>query len=124
MALSISNKLFAPWTILVLLCCFALQLVFIQEFGFVMGAMYSAFLQNLLMSILFLNMFILRGNMEGQCLLLAFAKWIGTLAPTITMGIMTYNPVVLICGIFCTIFDVIYIVLPLRNRRSIVVKTA
>jgi hypothetical protein len=116
-----SKKLFVPWTILVLVCCFAIQVVFIKEFGFVMAAQYSAFLQNLLMSILFLGMFAKRGSLEGQSVLLACAKWIGTLAPTILMGIMTYNPVVLICGIFCTIFDVIYIVLLVRCKKMIAV---
>ncbi|WP_339244438.1 hypothetical protein [Paenibacillus sp. FSL F4-0243] len=116
---ALSKKLFAPWLLLVLVCCFALQLVFIEEFGFVMGAQYSAFLQNLLMSIMFIGMFVKRGSMEGQSLLLAYAKWIGTLAPTILMGVINYNPLVLVCGIFCTIFDVIYIVLLTRTRKNI-----
>lgn len=93
----ISNKLFVLWSVLGLICCFALQLVFIQEFGFVMAAQYSAFLQNLLMSVLFISLYVKRGSMEGQSVLLAVAKWIGTLAPTILMGIMTFNGVVLVC---------------------------
>ena len=56
-----------------------------------MGAKYSAFLQNLLMSVMFINMYIRRGTMEGQSLLLAYAKWIGTLAPTIIFGILDYK---------------------------------
>lgn len=114
---SIDPALFLPWSILGLICCFALQLVFISEFGFVMAAQYAAFLQNLLMSILFLALYAKRGNMEGQSILLAAAKWIGTLAPTILMGVMTYNAVVLVCGIFCSIFDLIYIAL-LTGERS------
>jgi len=110
----ISGKFFAPWSVLGLICCFALQLVFIREFGFVMAAQYSAFLQNLLMSVLFIAMYVKRGGMEGQSVLLAVAKWIGTLAPTILMGIMTFNVVVLVCGMFCTVFDLIYIGLLLK----------
>lgn len=113
----ISSKLFVPWSVLGLICCFALQLVFIQEFGFVMAAQYSAFLQNLLMSVLFISLYVKRGSMEGQSVLLAVAKWIGTLAPTILMGIMTFNGVVLVCGIFCTMFDLIYIGLLLKARN-------
>lgn len=71
------------------------------------------------MSIMFIGMFVKRGSMEGQSLLLAYAKWIGTLAPTILMGVINYNPLVLVCGIFCTIFDVIYIVLLTRTRKNI-----
>lgn len=115
---SISRKLFAPWTLLVLICCFALQIAFIVEFGFTMAAQYSAFLQNLLMSVLFIKLFVKRGGDAGQSLLLATAKWIGTLAPTILMGVITYNPVVLVCGIFCTVFDLIYIALLWSCRKK------
>lgn len=116
---TIDRKWFLPWSILGLVCCFALQIVFIREFGFVMAAQYSAFLQNLLMSILFIALYAKRGTLEGQSVLLAVAKWIGTLAPTILMGIMTYDIVVLVCGIFCTVFDVIYIVMLLKaGKRS------
>ncbi len=74
-----------------------------------MASQYSAFLQNLLMSVLFIALFLKRDSMEGTSLTLAAAKWIGTLAPTILMGVITYNSVVLACGIFCSVFDLIYI---------------
>lgn len=44
-------------------------------------------------------------------MLLAVAKWIGTLAPTITMGMMETNYVVLACGLLCSVYDVMYIIL-------------
>lgn len=100
---------FLPWSILSLVCCFALQIVFIVQFGGVRAAEYSAFLQNLLMSILFIDLFWSRKCMSGQSLTLAIAKWLGTLAPTILMGWISYNPYVLVCGFCCTIFDLIYI---------------
>lgn len=112
------KKFFFPWSILGLICCFALQIVFIAEFGFVMAAQYSAFLQNLLMSVLFIQMFIKRKGTKGQSIMLAVAKWIGTLAPTILMGVITYNAVVLVCGIFCSVFDLIYIYLVLSENKT------
>lgn len=112
----LNKNFFIPWTLLVLVCCFALQIVFIVEFGFTMAAQYSAFLQNLIMSVLFIRLFVKRKGDAGQSILLAVAKWIGTLAPTILMGVITYNPVVLICGIFCTVFDLIYIALLIAYR--------
>lgn len=115
---AIDGKYFIPWSILGLICCFSLQIVFVLEFGFIMAAQYAAFLQNLLMSVLFISMYIKRGSMEGQSLLLAVAKWIGTLAPTVLFGILTYNPVILVCGIFCTVFDLIYIVLLMKENRK------
>ena len=113
----ISGKLFVPWSLLVILCSALLQLVFIKEFGFVLAAKYSAFLQNLLMSVLFIHLFISRKNMEGQSLLLAIAKWIGTLAPTILMGVIEFNIVVLTAGLFCSVFDIIYIILLIKERK-------
>lgn len=72
-----SPKLFAPWSVLILICCSALQIVFIEEFGFVMAAQNSAFLQNLLMSVMFISMFVRRGDMEGQSLLLGIFQKLG-----------------------------------------------
>ncbi len=114
----IDGKFFVPYSLLILICSAALQIVFIVEFGFVMAAEYSAFLQNLLMSVLFISLFLKRNSMEDTSLTLAFAKWIGTLAPTILMGVITFDPVVLTCGIFSTVFDLIYIALLLRHKHS------
>lgn len=49
---------------------------------------------------------------------LAVAKWIGTLAPTILFGWISYNPYVLVFGIFCSVFDLIYIGLILNHPRK------
>lgn len=114
----VNSCFFIPYSLLVLICSSALQFAFIQEFGFVMAAQYSAFLQNLLMSVLFINLFLKRKSMKGTSLLLAFAKWVGTLAPTILMGIITFNPVVFICGLFCSVFDLIYIALLIHYRKE------
>ena len=111
------SRLFAPWFVFVLVASFTLQWVFVAEFGPVMAAQYSAFLQNLLMSALFLALLARRGSSKGQSLLLACAKWIGTLAPTILMGVVVFNPVVLACGVFCSILDIGYIFL-LAKRIS------
>lgn len=113
----IEKKQFFSGSILGLICCFSLQIVFIVEFGFIMAAQYAAFLQNLLMSVLFVSMFRKRRSMQGQSVLLAVAKWIGTLAPTVLMGIINYNAMVLVCGIFCSVFDIIYIYLLLSKRN-------
>jgi hypothetical protein len=102
---------FIAWTVLVLAASFVLQLLFLNEFGSRMGGAYSAFLQNLLMSILFINMFVTRRGPAGQSLLIAVAKWIGTLAPTIAFGVLGHSIFFLVCGGLCAIFDLIYIVL-------------
>lgn len=112
------QNLFILWTILGLICCFALQIVFIVQFGGVAASEYSAFAQNLLMSVLFIELYWNRGSLKGQSLLLAVAKWVGTLAPTILFGWITYNPYILVFGAFCSVFDLIYIGLILNRRKK------
>lgn len=104
---------FYAWSLIGITAMFLVQMAFIAEFGTAghLSAQYAAFIQNLIMSIAFINMLHKRNSSEGQSMLLAVAKWIGTLAPTITMGIMTTNYVVLVCGLLCTVYDVMYIIL-------------
>ncbi len=107
---------FYVWGILVLVVTFIVQYAFILEFEPLgAAATYSAYLQNLLMSVLFIAMLVQRGNSEGQTMLIAVSKFIGSLAPTILFGVLGIGPVtepntfVLIIGIFMALFDIIYI---------------
>jgi hypothetical protein len=99
---------FIPWSILIFAMSFALQYSFLIEFGD-SAPKYSAFLQNLIMSILFISMLIGRKSTLGQNQIIAVCKWLGTLAPTILIGAMEGNQLVLVLGIFCSVFDLIYI---------------
>lgn len=87
----------------------AVQLLFIDEFGWDDGSGYAAFLQNLLMSGLFIAMFVARRGARGQTLLIAVSKWVGTLAPTIAFGAIEHNTFVLGVGLLCSVFDLAYI---------------
>jgi hypothetical protein len=40
---------------------------------------------------------------------IAVAKWLGTLAPTILIGVLGNLPFILWIGILCSVFDLIYI---------------
>ena len=106
---------FVPWSVLGLVTGFWIQYAFVREFGAFAGGAYAAFLQNLLMSVLFIAMLVGRGNTDGQSLTIAVSKWIGTLAPTITIGaigVRTFNGpnyFILVVGILCSVFDLIYI---------------
>lgn len=105
---------------------FALEYAFMREFGIFRGGAYSAFLQNLIMSILFVQMLVSRGSREGQSLLLAVSKWIGTLAPTIQFGIFNNlglqqgHILIIVAGCFCCVFDLIYIGLLTRTASKTV----
>ena len=100
-------KFFIPWSLLIFIMSIVIQYAFLIEFG-KLGPVYSAFIQNLIMSVLFINMIVTRENTKGQNLTIAISKWIGTLAPTILIG-MQGNMLAMILGIFCSVFDIIYI---------------
>lgn len=114
---------FTAWSILVLLTALVVEYAFIREFGIARGAGYSAFLQNLLMSVLFISMFVSRGGSEGQSRAIAVSKWIGTLAPTIQFGVLgdggfpNGSFLILVAGGFCSVFDLIYIRMLLAATR-------
>src|SRR5215510_726752 len=109
------DGIFGAWSLLFLVAAFAVEYACLKEFGVGKGAGYSAFLQNLLMSILFIAMLVKRGSREGQSLLIAVNKWIGTLAPTILYGLIGEGGfprgsfLILVIGMLCTVFDLIYI---------------
>lgn len=107
----IPRPLFTGWAILLGITSFAVQLLFVAEFGWDDATKYAAFLQNLLMSGLFIAMFVSRGNSRGQSLVIAVAKWIGTLAPTIVYGGYGHSALVLGLGALCSVFDLTYIAL-------------
>jgi hypothetical protein len=118
----LSKHIFIFWSVLALVVSYILQYFFVQEFGLVQGGSYSAFLQNLIMSILFIAMFIQRRGSEGQNLTIAINKFIGTLTPTILVGIVGLkafgkpNLFILVIGIMVAIFDLIYIAMLLMIR--------
>ena len=121
---SIAKKWFYIWSVFGLFVSFVLQYYFIQQFGIIQGGSYSAFLQNLLMSILFIGMLFNRKSSRGQTMLIAIMKWIGTLAPTVLFGIIGIekvvrpNQLVLVLGILIFVFDMIYIFLLNNAKRS------
>ena len=123
-----TNKLFIGWSVLALITAFAIQYAVSREFGVSKGAAYSAFPQNLVMSILFIAMLAKRGSREGQSLLIAVSKWIGTLAPTILFGVIGQGGfprgsfLILTIGLCCSVFDVIYIWLVAKTKPAHVVR--
>lgn len=104
----LTRQFFIAGSILVFVAGFAVQAAFIAQFDD-MAPIYAAFLQNTLMSGLFIGMFVSREGMRGQSLVIALCKWIGTLAPTINFGIVTFTPLVLIVGCVCCVLDLVYI---------------
>ncbi len=113
-----NQKLFIPWSILIFAVCFLIEYMFLHEFGKSMGARYAAFLQNLIMSILFIDMFLKRIKTAELSITVAIFKWLGTLAPTILFGME--NSFILVIGLLCSIFDLIYIGILFTNKNKVV----
>jgi hypothetical protein len=113
----VSGSAFAVGSVGLLAVSVAVQLLFLGQFGQMNGAVYSAFLQNLLMSGLFIAMFVERRGARGQSLVIAVAKWLGTLAPTVQYGLLSNWPFVLGIGLLCSVLDLTYIGLLLKARR-------
>ena len=105
----VNRPLFIGWGVVIFGTAYAVQALFIAEFGWTDGARYSAFLQNLLMSGLFIAMLIARRGIRGQSMVIAVAKWLGTLAPTILIGVLGNLPFITGIGLLCSVFDLIYI---------------
>jgi hypothetical protein len=116
----VSRHLFITSGIVVIVAAFLVQWLFIAEFGTVgmKAAQYSAFLQNLLMSGLFIAMFIARRGPRGQTLLIAVAKWIGTLAPTVLLGFIPGSLFIIGIGLLCGVFDLAYVALLIWAKRD------
>ena len=110
--------MFTSWGVAVIAAAFVVQWLFIMEFGWNAAARYTAFLQNALMSVLFIAMFVARRGPRGQSLVIGCAKWIGTLAPTIVFGALAGSALILGLGILCTVFDLAYIGLLLWARQN------
>jgi len=112
----VTRPLFLAWAVLLGTTSFAVQVLFVAEFGWDDASKYAAFLQNLLMSGLFIAMFVSRGSGRGQSLVIAVAKWVGTLAPTIVYGGYGSSALILGLGALCSVFDLAYIALLWRAR--------
>lgn len=113
------KKYFVPFSVLAFASCFIMQFAFYFHFeNSIQAAQYSAFAQNAAMSVLFLTMLFSRGNTRGQSVLMAVAKWIGTLAPAILMGVLRgFNIYIILMGVVCSVFDIIYIMV-LNNWKK------
>ena len=114
----VTRPLFIGWSILIFGTSYAVQALLIGQFGWTDGARYSAFLQNLLMSGLFIVMLVARRGTRGQSLVIAVAKWLGTLAPTILIGVLGNLPFILWIGLLCSLFDLVYIGLLVWAKRQ------
>jgi hypothetical protein len=104
----ISKKWFYPYSVVVLITAYLFVYLVSADLDNSQGK-YAAFIQNLMMSWLFILMLIRRQSQEGQSVWIALFKMIGTLAPTILYG--ATNRLVLFLGSGCFVADLIYLIM-------------
>lgn len=112
-----SARWFTPWTLLTFAIAISIVAGAAMQMG-TTGEIYTAFLMNVLMSALFIGMFVRRSGVHGQSMWIAVLKCIGTLAPTIQIWLTNHDVFVLAMGVSCFSLDVIYIVLLSRRHRD------
>ena len=112
----LTKSVFITWFIGMFGICLAWQLLFVVEFGARTAVTYSAFLQTLLMSGLFIGMFYARRGPRGQSLTIAVGKLVGTLAATILYGVIEFSSFILGLGVMCFILDLLYVGLIARAK--------
>lgn len=115
------KKYFVPYSILALVVCIGMQLAFYLNCKTATEAsIYSAFAQNVAMSVMFLATLFQRNSTKGFSLLGAICKCIGTLTPTIwgCVEIGDIHPYIFITGMICFIVDVIYIFCFYKMRKT------
>jgi hypothetical protein len=76
----ISPLMFYSFLIVSLLTAYFFIIIFAKEFGFTLGSFYTAFGNNLMISVLFLSMLYRRKSLRGQSIYIAVFKMLGTLA--------------------------------------------
>jgi hypothetical protein len=103
------KKFFISWSVMAFIIGFITIYFAHLEFESFWGAAYSAFAQNLMMSVLFIEMLARRNSVDGQSMYIAIFKWLGTLAPTIQFHLGTGSKLILVLGMGIFLYDVIYI---------------
>ena len=107
-----AQQYFIPFTIMALTVCFGMQMAFYLYCDTATEAsIYSAFAQNVAMSVMFLTALFQRNTTKGFSLLGAVCKCIGTLTPTIwgCVEIGRIHVYIFIAGLLCFMIDIIYI---------------
>lgn len=114
----LSNKLFYICFFITLSISFLMILAIAQEFNDFEGK-YTAFLQNLMMSGLFISLLFWRGNLKGQSIYIAIFKMLGTLCASVAFFIYFKTNLITIISVATLLYDWLYIVLvcKLKGKR-------
>lgn len=85
------------------------------EFSGYLGVYYAGFIQNLMMSVLFIDM-LKKREVKEQSLPIAISKTIWTLAPTLMVYFANGSFLLIAVGICIFVFDCVYIYLLILDK--------
>jgi len=89
-----------------------LMVATVSVFGRDDGSVYTAFVDNLIMSVLFLSMLLRRGDRRGQSMWIAWGKLLGTLTASVSQYLYDPGNVLwLVLYVEILVLDVLYVVL-------------
>ncbi|MFC9539650.1 hypothetical protein ACFTQ7_07140 [Lysinibacillus sp. NPDC056959] len=109
----VPRKIFYSSFLITLVVSFFTILAMVHEFNDLEGK-YAAFIQNLMMSGLFIALFLQRGNLSGQSMGIAVCKMIGTMFAAVGFYMYFRTPLITIISLATLIYDWLYIVLIYR----------
>lgn len=109
----VPRKIFYSSFLITLVVSFFTILAVMYEFNDLEGK-YAAFLQNLMMSGLFIALFLQRRNLSGQSMGIAVCKMIGTMFAAVGFYMYFRTPLITIISLATLIYDWLYIVLIYR----------
>jgi hypothetical protein len=90
----------------------------VSVFGRESGSVYTAYVDNLIMSALFLSMLIRRGDRRGQSMWIAWGKLLGTVTASISQYLYAPGNVVwLVIYVEILVLDVLYVILLSKAPR-------
>jgi hypothetical protein len=113
---SVYRTWFWPFLIFTLTASYLMLYYFHLDFG--KGAItYSGYLDNVLMSALFISMFLKRNSLNGQSVGIAFFKMMGTLFATIIL-FNGFNYFLRLLGLICFVLDLGYLVLLMNVYKT------
>ncbi|MEG1820223.1 MAG: hypothetical protein RR012_05865 [Oscillospiraceae bacterium] len=111
------QKYFVPWTIMSIIMAICIQYGFYAVFD-IAGNGYTAILQNIPMSMLYIFLLFSRKSTEGQTMLIAIGKMVGTLGATIAIMVYMWDILNILGGLLCFMFDMVYIVLLYKQFKA------
>jgi len=115
---NLSYKWMWPQFFLTFAVSIPLMVAIIMTTGMIDGSAYTAFGDNLIMSVLFVTMLLRRGDRRGQSLGIAWMKLLGTAAASVSQYLYdSTNPIWNVLYVEILFFDILYVIMLSRAPR-------